>query len=277
MNSPKKACILIVDDNEELVESLYLQFSYGGFNVTKATDPVRALELSALIRPDVLIADIRMPKLDGIKLIQKFKEAHPSVKVILMTGYYPQYEKVINEALEQKLADRVIQKGFKALDIERTVYELLRGPSEQTELTVKGKLLFVDDEIEVLDFLKDYFVREQYDVSVAKSAEEGLKVYSEFDPEVVVTDIKMPGKDGIWLIKQLQDKKSEARIIVMTGQDNEVVLQELKEKTGICEYFSKPFGMDDLEELSRRILDRKPSSKEVKQDAENGSDEQIRK
>jgi two-component system, response regulator, stage 0 sporulation protein F len=264
MNVRKKASILIVDDNEELVESLYLQFSYGGFNVTKATSPIRALELTSLICPDVMIADIRMPKLDGLQLIRKFKEVQPNVKVILMTGYYPEYEQSIKDALEHGLADHVIQKGFRALDIERLVYELLQKPDKKEgDRKVKGRILFVDDEIEVTDFLRDYFIAGEYDASVAKSAEEALVIYESFKPDIVITDIKMPGRDGIWLIDRLRDKNKQVKIIVMTGQDNHPTLQRLKDEAGITEYFSKPFSLKDLEKLSQKLVETSSGGQKI--------------
>ncbi len=253
MSVKKKASILIVDDSEELVESLYLQFNYAGFNVTKTTNPVRALELTSLIRPDVLIVDIRMPKLDGIKLIRKFKAIQPDVKVILMTGYYPEYEKSIKEAMDQGLADRVIQKGFKSLDIERLVYQLLKGSDKkESDLKAKGKILFVDDEVEVTDCLKDYFSEEGFEVLTAKSAMEAFEAYNTHKPDVVVTDIKMPECDGFWLIQELKEKNAKVRIIVMTGQDDHQMLERFKE-AGISGYFSKPFSLNDLAQLSEKL------------------------
>jgi DNA-binding NtrC family response regulator len=108
MNKPK-ACILVVDDEKVLVDSIEALFRYCGFEVIKATDPERALALSDEIKPDVIIADIRMPKLDGITLLKKFKAVQPEVKVITMTGYYSDYMKSIKQAIDSGLIDRVIQ------------------------------------------------------------------------------------------------------------------------------------------------------------------------
>ncbi len=255
MSKRPRASILVVDDNKEIVEAIHDQFTFCGFEVIKAVDPKRALELSSLIKPDIIIADIRMPKLDGITLIKKFKATQPNVKVILMTGYYPDYEAKIQEALASGLADRVIQKRYRALDLEKLVYEVLKTPSEEMlfSTNAKGKLLFVDDEEEVIDFLRGFFREKGYAVSVAKTAEDAVDAYESFEPDVVITDIKMPKKDGIWLIKELRTRKKDVRVIAMTGQDNEVVINELRRETGIQEYFSKPFGTENLEKLSEKL------------------------
>lgn len=250
-----QGCMFVVDDNKTLVESLEAVFSFCGFEVIKATDAERALQLSTQIIPDIIIADIRMPKLDGITLLKRIKAAQPQVKLILMTGYYPQYQKEIKEAETARLADRVIQKPFEVGDLERMVYDLLKAPSDEVEFSrnAKGSLLVVDDEVEITDFLKDCFRSHGFSTTVASCAEEALMIYGEFRPDVVITDLRMPGKDGFWLIKEIRARNEVAEIVIMTAQDNEATVNRLKDDFGITEYFSKPFGLRELDQLMERI------------------------
>ena len=262
MTQRKRACLFVVDDDTVIVDSICGQFTFCGFEVIKATEPKRVLELSDQIRPDIIVADIRMPKLDGISLIKKFKAVQPSVKVILMTGYYPEYEDVIKEAISSGLADKIIQKRFHALDLERMVYELLKSPEAERRFSAqaKAKVLFVDDEVEVLDFLRDFFRENGFAVSCARSAEDALAAYKTFEPDVVVTDIKMPDRDGFWLIEELKRKNVAVRIVVITGHDDHQMLNQFKE-AGIREYFTKPFSLQDLEHLAQRILEKPKDEK----------------
>lgn len=251
-----KGCIFVVDDNRAIVDSIEAQFSYCGFEVIKATDPKRALELADQIKPDVIIADIRMPKLNGIEFVKKFKQIQPLVKVIAMTGYYPDYEREISDAEKAGWVDRVIQKSFRALELERLVYDLLKTPAGEVQYSVgaRGRVLIVDDEIEITELLVEYFRARGYSAAAVLSAEEAVMIYDDFNPEVVLTDIKMPKQDGIWLIKELRNRNRKIRIIVMTGQDNHPTLQRLKEETGIEEFFSKPFSLKDLEKLTQKLM-----------------------
>lgn len=250
-----KACLFVVDDQKAVIDSIEAQFTYCGFEVIKATDPDRALTLSHEIKPDLIIADIRMPKLDGIGLLKQIKKLQPNIKVILMTGFYPDYEEEVKVVQASGLVDSVIQKPFYATDLEKLVYGLLKTPEDEIEfsLNAKGKILIVDDEGEITDFLKEYFRDAGFSAAIASNAEEALLVYDDFDPDVVITDIKMPGRDGVWLVNELRSGKKRAKIFVMTGQDSHEVLERLRSETGIERYFRKPFGLDDLERLRTTI------------------------
>jgi DNA-binding NtrC family response regulator len=250
-----KATILVIDDYKDLVESIAIQLHYCGFEVIKATDPKRALELSTQIKPDLIIADIRMPRLDGLTLIKRFKASQPRVKVILMTGYYPDYEDVIKKALQDGLADQVIRKRFRALELERMVYDLLKSPEAEVRSSAdaKGKILFVDDEVEVLDFLRSYYAEQGFAVSIAKNADDAVAAHDTFEPDLIVTDIKMPARDGVWLIQEIRKRDPDVKWVVMTGQDTHPVLQRLRDETGITTFFSKPFGLKELEKMTAQI------------------------
>lgn len=249
--SKRRRCVLVLDDNKALVDSIEVLLKPCGFEVVKATDTMRALQLSNEIVPDVVIADLQMPKLEGIPFLEKFKRLQPTVKVIVMTGYLSEYKEKIKSAQETGLVDAVIEKPFPALAIEKLVYQVLKSPEEEINFHVhsKGKILIVDDESEICDLFKDIFRHENYSATSVLTAEEAATVYQNFNPDVVLTDIKMPGQDGIWLIKKIQTWNKNAKIIVITGQDSKPVLDRLKDETGITTYFTKPLSSIVIGEL----------------------------
>lgn len=254
MKKPK-GCIFLVDDEKTIVDSIEAQFTYCGFEVIKATDPKKALEFSTQIKPDIIITDIRMPKLDGLTLLTKFKEIQPNVKVIVMTGFYPEHEKQIQDALSAGLVNKCIQKPFNAIDLEKLVYGLLKTPEDEIEFSrnSKGKILIVDDEAEVLEFLTEILRMNNYSAAIAISAQDALLIYEDFQPDVVLTDVKMPDHDGIWLLNKLREKHKDLKVIVMTGQDNHLMLERLRNEAGVTQHFSKPFGVKELERLCSLI------------------------
>jgi CheY-like chemotaxis protein len=258
MSSKPSASILVVDDNIDHLEMIHRHLTYCGFNVIQATDPHRGLELSKSIKPDIIIADIRMPGLDGLELVRKFKEVQPKVKVILVTGYYTDYEPSITKALETGLADGVLQKRYRANELEKSLRDLLKASSENmlTVDSAKAKILIAEDEADFLDFLSDFFSDRDFAVQAAKNAARALELYRTFSPDVVLTDIMMPpGEDGFWLVEQLRKEKPDVWVIAMTGQDSKPVWDKLKE-VGIPEIFVKPIGTDKLEELQAMVLER---------------------
>jgi len=79
--------VLLVDDEEELLESLKKVLSRRGFRVTTAKSGEWALQLLLSMDVDVVVVDVRMPGMDGLQLLQQIRNSFPDRQVILLTGY----------------------------------------------------------------------------------------------------------------------------------------------------------------------------------------------
>lgn len=80
--------ILVVDDEPVIREVLTALFSGEGYAVQTAGDGLAALEMAAAALPDLVIADIIMPRLDGWGLLSRLREQHPGVPVILLSATF---------------------------------------------------------------------------------------------------------------------------------------------------------------------------------------------
>ena len=80
-----------------------------------------------------------------------------------------------------------------------------------------GRVLVVDDEVNARTALAELLKDEGFDVEIAADAFKALGKYESFAPHVVVTDLKMPGMDGIELVKTIRAKDDPAEVIVMTA------------------------------------------------------------
>ncbi len=83
-----KGRILVVDDEEIVIQSCLRVLSGGGFQVDAARDGIEALKAINENGYDVLILDIKMPKMNGMEVLQRVKEAHPDIDVIMITGLH---------------------------------------------------------------------------------------------------------------------------------------------------------------------------------------------
>ena len=102
-----------------------------------------------------------------------------------------------------------------------------------------SKLLVIDDERPILDILEMSLAGEGYEVMTAENGQQGLKIFEEFGPKLVLTDIKMPGIDGIEVLKRIKAIDKEAEIIVITGHgDIENAIEALKH--GASDFINKP-------------------------------------
>lgn len=116
----------------------------------------------------------------------------------------------------------------------------------------KTKVLVVDDEETIRKLLKGRLEREGYEVSVASCTAEAEKILSgASDTAVMVTDVKMPGPDGLILLSTMKTRMPLLRIIMITGHgEKEVAVQALKK--GASDYLEKPFDLDELAHSVKR-------------------------
>jgi DNA-binding response OmpR family regulator len=111
-----------------------------------------------------------------------------------------------------------------------------------------SKLLLIDDDTEVLDINKKYLEKEGFEVKLAASAADGIKMLADFSVDCIILDIMMPGIDGFKACKRIK-KITGAPIIFLTGRS----FEEDKIKglmLGADDYIIKPYS---LRELSARI------------------------
>ena len=114
----------------------------------------------------------------------------------------------------------------------------------------KISILIVDDENSVRDSLYNWFIEDGYHVACAEDAKVALSVLETESFDIVLTDIKMPGMDGLEMLKRIKAIKKDAVVIMMTAFATvDTAVQALKD--GAFDYVTKPFDPDDLSHLIR--------------------------
>jgi DNA-binding NtrC family response regulator len=117
-------------------------------------------------------------------------------------------------------------------------------------MTRKISILIVDDEESVRDSLFNWFIEDGYDVECAEDAKKALNILESRDFDIVLADIKMPGMDGMEMLRRIKSLRKEAIVIIMTAFATvDTAVQALKD--GAFDYVTKPFDPDDLSHLIR--------------------------
>lgn len=117
----------------------------------------------------------------------------------------------------------------------------------------KAKLLVIDDELSMREVLSILFETEGYIVSVAISAEEGLSLCLKDKPDLIITDLNLPGKSGIELIDSLKELDIDIPTIVLTAfGSTESAVKAMKH--GAVNYVMKPWNNEELRLVVRRAL-----------------------
>ncbi|TDO04025.1 sigma-54-dependent transcriptional regulator [Sunxiuqinia elliptica] len=117
-------------------------------------------------------------------------------------------------------------------------------------MTQKISILVVDDENSVRDSLYNWFIEDGYRVGCAEDAKVALNRLEAESFDIILADIKMPGMDGLEMLKRIKAIQQDAIVIMMTAFATiETAVQALKD--GAFDYVTKPFDPDDLSHLIR--------------------------
>ncbi len=116
------------------------------------------------------------------------------------------------------------------------------------------KILLVDDETAILDALEILFRGEGYEVAVADSGPKALAALEDEKPDIVLTDIRMPGAGGLEVLTQARQVDPEMAVILMTAQASlQSAVRAVNE--GAYYYLQKPFANDELLAICRRAVE----------------------
>jgi len=106
-----------------------------------------------------------------------------------------------------------------------------------------SKILVIDDELQAREMIREMLIREGHTVALAADGAEGLRIYKCQNPDLVVTDLIMPDKEGIETILEIRNISTDVKIIAISGggrYDPKDSL-EMAENLGADRVFRKPF------------------------------------
>lgn len=118
--------VLIVDDEHDVANALRAGLSMNGFSVDVFYDPVKALANFQRSKYDLLISDIKMPKMNGFELVYEMKKIDPDLQVIFLTGYVD-LMKEVNRLFNRLNVRDVIQKPIGITELVRRINDLKLG------------------------------------------------------------------------------------------------------------------------------------------------------
>ncbi|WP_379129495.1 diguanylate cyclase [Paenibacillus sp. sgz500958] len=118
----------------------------------------------------------------------------------------------------------------------------VRGPLRQP-----NKVLIIDDDVELVAFLKESLENQDYYVSIALTAERGITMFYESRPDMILLDIKLPDKSGMEVLAQIIGKaKKERTPVIIVSEENSKMLQMRAYALGAMDFIPKPIDFDLL-------------------------------
>jgi CheY-like chemotaxis protein len=118
----------------------------------------------------------------------------------------------------------------------------------------KESMLVVEDEDIMREALVDYFSGEGHKVDTADDGENALKKLNLKDYDVMIIDLRLPGRDGLSVLKEVREQNPKAKVIMITAYPSLESEMEAR-RNGAIDYLTKPFELDYLETLIRQSIE----------------------
>lgn len=135
-----------------------------------------------------------------------------------------------------------------------------------------SRILVVDDDPSIRETFEDHLAHSGYEVRCASSAEVALQYRADFHPDLIITDVRMPGMSGIELLRRLRDADEEVDVLVITAfEDMETAVAAMK--AGAYDYLVKPLDLDQIELLVARCLEDRSLRRRIRHLSSVASDE----
>jgi CheY-like chemotaxis protein len=240
-----KAKILVVDDDPILLELLVETLTTIGYDTGEAVDGLDALEILKKDKFDLMISDIKMPNLDGIGLLKEVRKLYPDLPVLFITGVSKP------EIIGRATPNGFLSKPFRINHIEELIEKTLKN-TEKPKAKIKNILVVDDDQI-FRDMLVETLKYNDYNPISVPDGESALQRLETKGIEAVITDLKMPGIDGLTLLKEIKAKYPELPVVITTAfWDDENIQLKINEASpdGIL---PKPFTVETVLKLLSNI------------------------
>jgi len=244
--------VLVADDDDHIRSLLMDTLSALGYKTLGAKNGDEALTLLDTEKLDLVITDVKMPKINGLSLLRQIKNKNPLMPVLIITGYNFAYTK--DKAMGSG-ADGFLAKPFRIGKIEELMQKALgiKGSTTQERPYRLKKILVVDDDDELRNMLLEVLGSLDYFPIGVEDGEQALKQLRIQDFDLVISDIRMPEMDGLTLLKNIKQKAPKLPVVMITGFPSTCPVQKAMQE-GADGYLAKPFRIEKIDELMRDVL-----------------------
>ncbi|MCF6268326.1 MAG: sigma-54 dependent transcriptional regulator [Melioribacteraceae bacterium] len=122
-----------------------------------------------------------------------------------------------------------------------------------------NKILVIDDDQSIRETLYNFLKREKYETASAENGEKGLELIKTINPDLVISDIRMPGMSGLEILEKAKEYNPNINFIMITAHDDMQTTVEAMQK-GAFDYIEKPLEIDRLRLTIRKALENKKLS-----------------
>ena len=171
-------------------------------------------------------------------------------QVIMLSRLQEELKSIAQKVAGVRSVETKIGKNFYKADIYR-----------KHDFQMPSKVLLVDDEREFAQTLSERLLMRDMGSAVAYDGESALELIRDDDPEVIIVDLKMPGIDGLEILRRVKETRPDIEVIILTGHGNEQDRQ-LCMDLGAFAYLQKPLDINVLSETIQKANEKIRQKKE---------------
>ena len=260
--------ILIIEDEQALADVLEAKIKKEGYAVSVAYDGEKGFELLKKNRPDLILLDIVMPKMNGYEVMEKMASEGISIPIMVISnsGQPVEIEKtkklgaiahLIKTQFDPNEVILKIKKIESGKPLREEVLEVIDS-SEGARADNGIKVLLVEDDRFLREICSKKLIKEGFRVFEAADGEQALKDIEKVAPEIVLLDIILPAIDGFQVLAQVRASKSKkiakVPIIMLSnlGQEDDI---KKALKFGANDYLIKAhFTTEEIVDKIRKTL-----------------------
>lgn len=109
-----------------------------------------------------------------------------------------------------------------------------------------GRILVVDDEMNVIRLLEKFLISKEYEVFTAADGPTAVDKVKKLKPQIVLLDVLMPGMNGVDVLREIKEAEPDTSVIMVTAVGDEEIARDCL-KLGAFDYITKPINLDYLE------------------------------
>jgi two-component system, OmpR family, response regulator CpxR len=236
--------IVIPMDKKSVAEAAEIIIRNLDSDVVKTTESSKNAVKDFLLAAKVEVALTKEGHTAGVNAKDGSVKLIINKHVLMLSRLEEELKSIVERVPGVKSVDTKVGKGFHKTDVYRKI-----------DLETPSKVLLVDDEREFVQTLSERLIMREMGSAVTYDGESALDLVSKDEPEVMILDLKMPGIDGIEVLRRVKQTNPEIEVIILTGHGSEKdrkVCMDL----GAFAYLQKPVDIDVLSDNLKKANEK---------------------
>ncbi len=246
--------VLLADSDVESRDRAYEILSSMGYKVECAPNLSEAMVRLENDRPQLVIVDEGFVPGGGLAALEIMRKFDQEMQIIFLLASVPGAD--VEQEAYAKGANDVVRKDFSSHFMFKRILEALHEAKEKApteKYAGLGTVMVVDDSQDMRLMLSTFLKNRGFKISEASSGDQALMEIKVEKPKLVLLDERMPGMDGLVVLKKIKEFDETVKVVLLTGiQDADIVNEAMR--LGAADYINKPCDLEKLEALILSIL-----------------------